>query len=220
MAYKKNYPKKKKRSNYKRYSRYANTAIKALRVANQVRQLVNTEFHYHDTSATQADVDYTGSVGSLIDIPQGDGDTERQGDSIRLKNFKMEGTVEYDSAGTLANQVIKIMILLDKQNKVSIPADVIESGYISTGLAPFAPKDRDKMFQTKVLAQRIISVNADKPMSRFKIQLSNINYHSQFENETTTINTNDLKLLIISNDPSATDGPNINYIARVTFVDN
>jgi len=215
-TYRKKYYKKKKSN----YNSYANTAIKALRVANQVRQLVNTEFHYHDTSTTQSPVDYNGDVGSLMDIPQGDGDDERQGDSIRMKNLTMQGMVEYDAAGSLDNQVVTIMILLDKQNKVSLAADVLEASYIATGIAPFAPKDRDKMYQTKMLAKRTVSVNADKPLSRFKINLSNINFHTQYENETTTINTNDLKLLIISNDPSATDGPNITYIARLTFIDN
>ena len=76
------------------------------------------------------------------------------------------------------------------------------------------------MFQTKFLAKRTVFVNADKPVARFNINLKNINYHVQYENETTTVNTNDLELLLISNDPSASNGPRITFNGRLTFIDN
>lgn len=213
-AYKKKY---KKRSTYQKYNSYAQTAVKALRIANQVRQLVNTEFHHYDAKLGSTGVTWNGAIYDLCLPAVGDGDEERTGDSIRLKNLKLQGHISYNTLGS-ATQTVTLMIFLDKANKYGLASDILDQGEIGTQWAPYAPKDKDNTFNTKTLWKKTFVMSDQRDFTKIFAKLDNLNWHMQFENGTTIPNTNRLRLLVIS-DTNA-NLPALTFFSRVSFIDN
>ena len=221
MPRRKHYRRKKKKSSYYRTGkRYANYAYQGYKTAMYLKGLINTEFKFTDINLTGDDVDYNG-FGTLLCTPAvGDTDTTRHGDSIRLKNIIGKGRIDYDSAGNANIQTVTLWLVQFKNATGLQPSELIANGYIGSVNAPYAPKDRDKRFLSKTLWKRTITVSAERPTSSFSIRISNLNTHEQFEAGTTNVNSGPLVLFAISNDSSATDGPNLYLQNRTSFIDN
>lgn len=208
-----------------KFQRYANYAVQGFKTALYLRSLINTEFKDMQLTAANQNVTDDGYVVGLCYPTQGDGDDNRDGDSIRLKNLRVKGMIQYNSAQTTyPNQLVRVIVFNDKANTVGgdlTTSALLDGGLVGTSQCVFAPKDRDNMYRTKVLFDRVYSVSSQNPVRQFSIRLNNINFHTQFENGTTTMNTNALKIAYCSNvDAAQTDFPKIQWVSDCSFIDN
>lgn len=219
MPYKKNYKKKvikrkpQRKQGFLRKAMGAGAmAYSALVMAKRLKDMVNTEYKFYDIQ-NASNPDWTGSLSTLNTIPVGTADNQRIGDSVKLQNLTIRGNV---IAHTSSPAFVRMLIVWDPQAKTSTTADVLE--YVSTQYAPFSPKDYDKRFQTRILADKLFSVMpSDEIQKPFDLVVP-INQHTQYENGGTTINSGALKILLISN--VSVNVPGVVYLARISYTDN
>lgn len=187
--------------------------VLALRMARRLKDMVNTEYKFYDVNNASSP-DYTGSLSTLNTPSQGQTDITRIGDSIKVQNLVIRGSI---AVGGAANS-LRMMILWDSQAKSSVTSDVLQ--YVGSVYAPFSPKNYDKRFQTKILHDKVYTLvpNSDSALRIFDLVIP-IDQHTQFEGGTSTINTGALKILLISATtvPSA---PSVTYQARISYTDN
>lgn len=189
-------------------------AYKALKLARKLANAVNTEYHAIDANSTAGSVDYNGGLSSfLTGITQGVGDSNRVGDSIKVQNL----VFRYIGVRNTADSILRVMVIWDPQNKLAAVSDVLAS--TGSALSVISPKNYDKRFQSNVLYDRTMTLtSADHPYVLEDITIP-IDQHTQYNAASTTINTGDLKLLVISN-VVTTNLPTLTYYARITFTDN
>lgn len=222
MAYKKHkrgVPRRPKRRNgfFGRAVRYAKRAVgggavayNAMRLALRLKDMVNTEYKYVDITDT-ASATYSGYFATLNNIAQGVTDSTRIGDSCKLQNLTLRGSITRN--GTDGH--VRIMVIWDKQAKASAASSILEN--TGSAYATLSPKKYDNRFQTKVLKDFRVHVTTDSPIKEFNMVIP-INQHTQYDAATNTIDTGALRLLIISD--MASSQPLTAYYSRLTYTDN
>lgn len=195
------------------------TANKALRLARKVANLVNIEFKYKDTSLSQTAFDWSGSIATLNNPAQGQTDTTRIGDSIKVQSLKIRGTVNNASGANITSNC-RLIVFWDEQEQISTAADLLEN--TASTVTPFSPKHYDKRFRSIVLFDQMVTMSSvsgsNSAFRNFEIELP-IGKHTQFSAASTTINTGALKFLYIS-DLVTSNLPTITYYARVFYTDD
>lgn len=218
MAYKKNYRRKryqpKGRARWSKAGASAGSmAYSAYRLASKLAKVVNVETKYHDTTYGSS-TSWTGLLYTVANVPQGDTDTSRDGDSIKCQNLDMRYLIDSSS---VSPAVVRIMVIEDKQNKLSTPADLLTT----TGVlqAVLSDKKHDRRFQSKVLYDQchVVSPNSSNDLVYRRVKLA-LGHHTQFDAGSTTINTGDYKVLVISN--RGTNLPFVSLDTRLTYTDN
>lgn len=225
MVYYRNNSRRRKyyrKRNYKRRRRpppppmryqVADTAYNAYRLATKLAKAVNVEYKYHDESLSAQSVNYSASTTSYLlnDMPQGDGDTTRDGDSIKCQGLTLRGVLARNGA----DATVRMVIVWDKQNNV-VPADIFHlAGQQS---APWSNKSYDHRFQSRILYDRTFTLDTDATRLNFHVK-KNIMLHTQFNSGTTTINTGALRVFFIS-DQVTINEPVLTFTSRLTFTDN
>lgn len=196
------------------FGKVGQVAYKAFKIARRVMDVVNTEYHNVTLSSSAAAVSYSGGYSSLLTtISQGVQNYQRIGDSIKIQNITMRCFASRNGA----DAVVRYILVWDPQNKVTDYSDVMD--YKNSPLAIIGPKNYDKRFQTRVLLDKCLVVTEGNATIQMQDHVIPINEHTQFDETTTTINSGDLKLLVISNLTGA-NLPTFSYVARVTFTDN
>lgn len=185
-------------------------AYRALRLAKRLADAVNTEHKAVDGAATFTP-DWNGNIGSIPQIAVGTADNQRIGDSCKLQNLTLRFTVGRGAA----DSICRVMMLHDPQNKISTVSDVLTQ--VGNIYGVLSPKNYDKRFQCKVLLDKTFVLTTDSPLHRWNHVIP-LNFHTQFNAGTTTINTGDLKYLYISN--QSTNVPSLAVANRLTFTDN
>lgn len=210
-VYKKPKPKFNKKKWSKRAKVYGRAGVQLYKDVMALKRLVNAEVKFADASIS-GNVLNTGGLFTLNNPPQGDTDSSRDGDSLKNQSINIRYRWQYK--GEACNG--RIMVLHDKQNKVSAVTDVLDSGYIGL-FSSIAPKDYDKRFETQVLYDQVTQISSENPISIHNINLP-LGFHTQFENGSTTVNTGALKMLYISD--ATTNDPNLIMMSRLQFTDN
>lgn len=185
-------------------------AYSALKIAKRLKDMVNTEYKYSDVTDT-ASPTWTGYYALLNNISQGITDSTRVGDSCKLQNLTLRGSVTRN--GTDAH--MRVMVIWDKQNKASAASSILET--TGTALATLSPKKYDTRFQTRVLKDFRLHVTTDSPIKEFNMVIP-INQHCQFDAASNTIDTGALRILLISDLGASV--PIVAYYSRLTFTDN
>lgn len=93
-------------------------ALQALNAAKYIKGLVNSEMFHRDTQLTLGSAQ--NGIRHLTAIPQGDGPSERTGNSILLRNIYIRGSIQINSS-TLANTRVSLVLLKDTQQ----PSDLL-----------------------------------------------------------------------------------------------
>jgi len=152
----------------------------------------------------------------LTNIDQGDTDTTRDGNSIKLTTLLMRGSVIFDDT-TNEFQPIRIMLVKDTQTnqaQFSI-TDLLQSTSVYSSLNI----DNGKRF--RILYDRLLNVYADKPQIMLKFKKA-IPFHIRYDNTGNGIadlTQNSLALVAIS--PNVTsDGPVLTTNFKIRYVDN
>lgn len=215
MAYKRRASKKmyrKKRSYRKKKTNWGNLAYKAFKTAKWVAGLVNAESKYYEATAIATASTYTGALIPLCYPAQGVGASQREGDSIKLKNLTIRG--EFVFNGTNAENT-RLIIFNDKENASTTAGDILE--YTGSAVSVYSGKNPNLRFDTKILYDKTFTLDSSNPIRRFDIVLK-CGWHTNFAAGTTTIENNSLKLLFIGQQAAA--GATLSFIAKTTYIDN
>ncbi len=211
--YRKKYKKYRRNGKKKRFSTsYKTMAYKGYQMGKKAMKYLNTEHKHFDTQV-QAIFTDAGVIATLNLIPQGDTDTTRDGDSIKMMSLTLRG-----ACFNTVSSNIRIIIFHDKQDQVLIPADLLEAAYFASVNATNAPKNYDYRFRSKILFDRNFALSANgKNQYNFHKQIKLL-IRTQFDAGTTNITTGALKVCYIGDQPVTF--PAMNIVYRLTFVDN
>lgn len=102
-------------------------------VMSMIKQPLDVK--YVDTSATSYIPTYSyGAISSLTLPSQGTSVNQRVGDKIRLRNMEVKGQL-YGAV----SHICRIIFFLWKPNTTPSGSEILDSAYVSTFRAPFAP---------------------------------------------------------------------------------
>ncbi len=104
---------------------YGGQAMKNKRAISKINNtLKDIEFKFIDTDVDLASFVTTGSVIQGFVIPEGDGQSEREGRKVRIKSIEWRGTITLVSS-TVINEgtdTVRLMAVWDKQANKALPA--------------------------------------------------------------------------------------------------
>lgn len=203
---------------YKFGKKHQNTAMKALKLAQQIKRMVNVEYKldYANSALSSGDtVSWTGSVANLCQPPQGDGVTSRDGDSI--KTIRLSGRLFITQNASATDSLLRVIIFRGKNENRTVyaPTDVL---YSSTGLMIFNGKEHENRFRTKTLYDKTFSMS-DTGKSNFLVNLNlKLDGHITFGSGSTSIENGGVYMLLVSNEQ--TNFPKVAYTLKTSYTDN
>jgi len=189
----------------------------------QVRSMIKSklgrdllEWNYYSNSVNAGNVNFSGTTYQLSDIPQGDTDSQRGGDSVSL--VKLEVNFGF-YAGTSANACRLILYQWFPGLTAGSPPSAT-SLLLTTGsaLAPYSPYSVDNYQQYAILYDETLSVSPTEPLRLGKIRLSKFSKRSIQYTSGSASGSSKLFLLAISDDGVATY-PTFSFVSKLYFVD-
>ncbi len=189
---------------------------------NEIRKLINVEMKYIESN-TQSATTQNGTITYLCGIGQGDDFNGRDGDSVRVVKFQLNGCV-FRSASSTANEAVRIMVVRDLQNAGSAPSggDILET--LGTALAPYQHLDGlngpDYNNRFTVVYDELFTINASDQNRLFRFE-SDHACHIKFRgttNGTSSAGSGSYWLLAVSN--SSVNTPTVDFVSRITYTDN
>lgn len=187
-------------------------------VRNQIKQLVkneiksNQELRSFDTGVATT-FDNTGSLVKLTTIPQGDTDSSRQGDHVKLHSIRMKGAVTYSDT----TNTFRLIILRWNQDDSS-SAPVV--GDITQSLTPYSPihRDNERAKKFDVISDELLGVANVGP------GIVTFNWEKQMKSiiafqATATTGTGHLYAYIIS-DSAGLPHPSMSFVFRSYYTDS
>lgn len=191
-------------------------AMKALKVAHNVRQLINVEFKSNRTSGTVTP-STTADVRVLCTPAQGTDDNNRVGNSIKLKSMFMRASLMENGSATYPTATRNI-ILIDRQPNGALPAasDILEdsASYLS-------PLNDDNGSRFLVIFDKCYITNIADGQMRCLKKFKKLNFHMKFSATSgaiTSVSTNSLVMLTLSN--QSTNTPTFQYDIKFRYIDN
>lgn len=211
------------RKYYNKAKSVASKAYTAYNIATKIARLVNVE-HKMVEEVVSISEDWDGTLTTLNAVAGlGTGDDDnRVGDSIKNQFLSVRGHVAFNQdASALAVQTFTVIIFQDYQNTCASPSYILETARVGTSIAPYAHKDKDHGYRSKILWKRTFTLSVQRDVARFHAKIK-LHGHTQFEAGTATINTNAYKMLTISNNPASSPTYNvpIQCISRFYYTDN
>lgn len=202
--------------------RFRPTAAEQTRLnAKAIRNIKSgIELKFHDiASVAVVDLDQVGTMVTLSAVSQGIGDEQRIGDSILCKFADIKTTFKLFTD----TDIVRVVLIWDKQNKITGPADVFQIGGADDLRAMMSPFKKDNRAQFLVLHDMTVSLNAsaqDENHSRMIHIKKKLNKKIQFQAGTTTPLTGSLKILYVSNRSSAqANKTTYNHYSRLLYSD-
>lgn len=189
----------------------------AYKGVQMVKQLVNTEFDFKDTT-TGVSPTSGGSMTLLNGMTQGDTASSREGNSIRMKSLDLRFYLTNNS--TAVNTNTRVMLVHDKQpnGSTALVTDVLATNNV------VSPRNLDNRKRFKVIYDRTFSLSTAGPSNlNSAFYKKDFNQHVAFYNASNAgtiadISTGALFLLLLSD--QAVNAPTINYYFRLRFIDN
>lgn len=206
---------RKGRKAYRFAKKHQSEAKEALALAKKVARMVNVEYKFRDNPYATT-VSNTGTIQNLCQPPQGDGDQNRDGSSVKLA--RCSGRISVDLHPSATSTHVRFILFRGKQENrtaYTLSGGILEGGPSALWQSPKAWEDR---FRTKFIYDKTICLSNT---GRKTIDL-NWNFklygHIQFGGGTTDIESGGIYLAMISDESVNT--PTVNYALRVTFTDN
>ena len=179
-----------------------------------IKRLLNIELKSMETGGATVSPAQTGaSVDFTALITQGDGDANRDGDSIKLVRFHLKMSAQPNSGG-LVSQFVRVMVVRSHDEAVT-PSQAINvdaTAYTHVGL-----RNWDYKGQMEVLFDHCFVMDVYHP-THLKSIVIELNKHTQFNAGTATVNNGAIQLLYWST--ATTLLPSLTYQAALEFVDN
>lgn len=191
----------------------AKVASTALSIAQGVASLINVEFKRRD-SATSVNITSAGNVHHMTAIAQGDGASNRDGESVKVKGISFKSYVNHNPSG-LTEQLCRIIIFRDIDSRGAIPAvtDLLDTANV------ISHRNLDNTSRFTVLMDRIISVNADNDTTNCFKYIDKDMHVKWTDTASTDTASGHLYLLYVTNEPSI-NYPLLTWNYRIRYVDN
>lgn len=187
--------------------------MKALKMAYNVKKLINVERKYFDTTLSTT-ITSTGTFWRLTDIPQGDGASSRDGESIKTQSIHMKMWASIHASAT--NTLVRCILFQDRQTQGTsanpVILDILENSNVNSfrNIA-FGKRFRILLDKTILLRQDdrdMITSTFNKP----------INFHIKWAGTTIYPTANPIYMLMFSNEP--TNAPSVGGYIRIRYTDN
>lgn len=179
-----------------------------------IKRLLNIELKSMESGGATVSPAQTGaSVDFTALITQGDGDANRDGDSIKVVRFLLNLSAQPNSGG-LVSQFIRVMVVRSHDEAVT-PSQAINvdaTAYTHVGL-----RNWDYKGQMEVLYDFTFVMDAYHPTHLKQLSFE-VNNHTQFNSGTATVNNGAIQLLYWST--ATTLLPSLTYQGAIEFVDN
>lgn len=225
MAYKKKTTRRRRtrrRAPPSRSSIYGAAGSQLWKDVKYLKSVINVESKWHDT-ANSVNVTESYNKLSLNLINQGDTAQTRDGNSIKITNFLVNGCINYNPLGN-ASQTIRLIVACRVQNPSSnsgIVTDDIFQGTPSGTGAILAFYNKTTMKGYRILLDKKLTVNSDYPTKYFKYYLPK-QWHCKFDAATPTAGgvPNNICQLVYVGDQVTTNYPVLDFNTRMTYIDN
>lgn len=206
---------RRRRRRRKHHGGFWNTAHKALKVANDVKRLLNVEFKVRDTNEVTTTPDSSGEVISLNHLAQGDAETQRSGISVLNKSIQLKWTCTQHASAT--STFIRMMLVKDirPNGTLATIADILQEARINSYL------DRQQFGRFQVLNDVLIALNGSSHDNTIGKIYKQLQFHTKYQGSDSTdggVMGGQLLLVLISNE--ATNVPSFKYACRLRFIDN
>ncbi len=214
-----------KGSRYPKYRRaprnmfYRRGGNKALKLAKKAISMMNVEFKFHDVQENTQILNVTPNILQITNIPQGDTDTSRDGNQVKLVRLYVRYTLTLQAAVTTV--FVRIIIVKDKQTNGAIytASDLLTD--VTGGDAIVSPFNPDNQFRFAILYDKVHALsNAAKRNAQGNINRQ-LQLKLRFDASTPSIadlTSNSLSIVQFSD--IVTDPPTITLFSRVYYVDN
>lgn len=202
----------------RKYNRKSGYVKKTVRKEIKRQIVGSAEPKNHYTSASLANIDYSGSLWTLSNPAQGQTAQTRIGDKLHAHHLEIRGLVTCASGG--AYSTLRLVLFKWKDDTaVATPAnnDILQNTYLANALAPFAPLTvGEERSHYTILADRTLNVSSASASRNFVIK-KKLNYPVLF-NDNATTGKNQIYLMVISGD-GVTAYPQIEWVSNFTFKD-
>lgn len=200
---------------YGTIAKYTNwdTVSKAL---NDIKGLINSERYKLDTVDTGSFVVNNGVYSvHLTAVAQGDGDSQRTGNSIFVRSLNVRGACQWNAAGA-AVQNIRIMIVVDNQQ---ISDTGVNTQAILTTQDPDSHLNPATVGRFQVLWSRKYGLwDVQRPEINFSKNFA-LRHHVRY-NGTASTDIQKGGIYIVAVSDQASNGPIIAFNARLSYHDN
>lgn len=203
----------------------------ALKVAGAVRNLINVEKKTLDVHAAVAGgLEYVQAAGQpvyLTNVVQGAAETQRIGNSIKLRNLFMRYMINYNPASGTANSICRIIVVKDLNRNVTnlglanqLPtlANVLKPNVAGTLVDNIcAPLNDSTSGRYKVICDKVFTLSANQPTYYFK-KYWMINEDIKFPADSQNFSLDGYYAWFVT-DQSA-NAPQVTGNSRIQFIDN
>ncbi len=214
MPYRRKYT---KHANYRNLNRGMSTAVKALTIARGVRALVNTEWKSKRTTLPTT-ASTTPVLTNIFSIAQGDDYDDRQGNKVRVKSIRIDGSFSKHSSFSITRG--RLMLIRDNMGSTTPPTitDLFNAAnqFFWGGSRKDDPQTNSR-FST--LWDKKFQMSNQGPQAGFLKLFKETDFHVTW---TGTAASDEGKgaLYLIQGSDEATNVPNINAYAMVKYLDN
>lgn len=194
-------------------------AQKALKIAQQVKSLLNVEVKNHDVQQSLVNITSTPVIVQLTNIANGDTTNTRDGSQVKLTALEFTMQILLNSSATRSS--FRCLIICDKQTNQALytPGDVLED--VSGTDMIFSPINLDNKRRFQILADFTSHVGtAEGRIKHFKryIKLNKIIRWDASTPSIADLTQSSLSLLMVSTE--GTNGVTVTTFSRLRFVDN
>lgn len=197
----------------------ASTALKALKVAQGVAALVNTEYKQIDVDGSPS-CSTTGTLTLLTNVDEGDSRITRTGDVIRVKSNALNFYVIQNAAATTTQ--VMVALILDLAGNAGVDAPTMAKIYEDNGTSVNIISHRNLDYRTRfvILKDWHFTLDAAKGHSAVIKFYKNLDFRAHFAGADgdATYKANQLWLAVMSSE--ATNTPTLYFRNRVRFIDN
>jgi hypothetical protein len=197
---------------------------RAIRGLNEVRKLLNVEYKYNDEKGNGVALTQAGNIGALTEIDQGDGNTTRDGNSIKTVDLQFAANIFIDSAAT--RSTARVIIFRDHENQGSHPAgsDLIQTA--SNAVATVSPYNTlntamgpESSGRFTILYDETVCLSiTGEQVANLEARMT-LGQHVRWSTATGT-DTREGALFIAFFSNEATNTPTTDWFVRVRFIDN
>lgn len=189
---------------------------------NEIRKLINVEHKFIDVDSSTTS-GTGGAVQYVSPIAQGDNISDREGDSIKVQSFEIEGKVSRNPASTTLD-CIKIFVVRDLQNMGTPPtvADILQT--VSSVYAPFQRLDfingSDLNKRFSLVYEQVFTLDDYHPQHHFRFR-TNHDCHVFYRGSgSTTASAGNGSYWFCAISDFNSDTPITDYNVRIRFTDN
>lgn len=212
-----------KQRTFHRFKKNDSLAIKALKMAHNIKKLINVEYKKIDTANTISVG--TATITNLTLIPQGDDNNERVGNSILHKYVTFKSNLSGNTSNTAIGAVVRMVIFRFARSDGTIPSvgDILET--TNNPLSAYA-RDLTRRDDMEVIRDKLWTVTNSTGSAKSILQYK-FNYtfpenkHQKFTgigSTETSVKSGGVYMLLVSD--QTVNSPEFDFYSRITYVDN